>query len=223
MSLYERVHVGQTIDDAFIEGITETVLIDGYDAFAFTEQCAKVYSCDGDEDGTFYEAMYYATGAHGNDWEVNHEYDDVQKHVERWITDSLQEANLIARRNYRKLGVAFNYTELVKPLKVNEHNLADVHQALSDAAHHVTWAISESYQTFFQTLNPLAWNGESPQERYGEGWIEDTETRLICMVENINDDVLDRVHNNGHTLTATITRNGYTDIREWDTDGDLVW
>ena len=217
-----NIQIGMIINESFSESLTVDVEIEAYQEFQHTQHCAEHFSADGDEEGTFWEALQYATKTHYEIWERDHEYKDVLKHTEKCIHDRLEEGGFI---NAWKHGdpLTCEYGELFEPVKITEGILEDVQQCIHDAAFDIAWMKSESLQVYFQTKNPCCWDGRSPQERYGIDWIEDTETRLICMVHNINSDVLERVHEKGHTLTRETSRYGHGRIIEYDTEGSEVW
>lgn len=213
------IQIGTHITEKFIEKVAfGQVLCQGYQDWTGSEHDCKFYSADGDKDGTFYEAMQYTTKSHFYLWERDHEWEDVMKHLVSWTADRLREGGFWeVWKDADPLRCGWG--ELFSPVKVTETNLAGVEQCLSDAASDVTWALSESYQKFFQCKTVLCWDDKTAQERYGDDWIEDTQTRLICMVHNVRSEVMDRILEKGHTLS----RDSHGHIVEYDAGGMSVW
>lgn len=189
-----NIQVGMIIDDSFVENLVVDVQIEGYQEFGHTEFCAKHFSADGDAEGTFWEAMQYATKTHYELWERNHEYEDVLKRTEDCIRDRLEEAGFINAWK-GKNSLTCEYGELFQPVRITEGNLENVRQCVSTVAFDIAWMKSESLQLYFQTLNPCCWDNKKPKERYGRDWIKDTETRLYLMVNagKLNPEVHNRL------------------------------
>lgn len=214
-----KLRLGMKLTEKKIDALAHHhVLVEGYQNWGFSQYHCEHFSGDSDEDGSFWEAMQYAEKVHHAIWERDHEYEDIISHVTKWTMARLAE-NGYWQRWKGADPLTCEYGELFTPLKVTETNYKGIARCLRDTAYDVTWALSESKQLFFQTTNPCCWDGKSPQERYGSDWIADTQTRLICMVRDVNADVLERVHEKGHTLTSD--RKGY--ITEYDTEGNEVW
>ena len=194
-----ELRLGMTLTEKTIDKLAHHhVLVEGYQDWGFSQWHCEYYSADGDEDDSFWEAMQYATNSHHAIWERDHEHEDIISQVTKWTTARLEDEGFWKQWKGAN-PLTCQYGELFSPVKVTETNFDAIQQCLRDAAHDVTWSISESKQLFFQTLNPCCWDGKPPQQRYGSDWIEDTETRLICMVRDVNSDVLERVHEKGHT------------------------
>lgn len=212
------IKIGQVINDEFIEKIRQKVEIIGYEEHMISKHFCKNYSADGDETGDFYESLRHITDTHSHVWQRDREYKDVTRHIESAIEYRLKEENFYGipkNVDATQCGHHLHY----EPTIVSESNQEAIEQCLRDSANDITWMISESWQVFLQTVNPCCWDNKPPQERYGEDWIEDPETRVILIEQQhlqypISEDVIARCIEKGHTLQRS---HGY--ITEYDTEG----
>ena len=206
------IQIGQIITDEWIDKVAwEIVHVNGYQNWTGSENCINHYTCDGDEGGSFCEAMEHAHKDHFAIWERNHEDKDVESHIVEWTRGRLEDDGFIDGWKYQGNPLTCAYGELFKPVKISELNIEQVYQCITNAEADVTWSISESLQVYFQTLNPCSWDGKPPKERYGKDWVEDTETRLFLMLhkDRLNAEVYKR-----------LTRHNYRSVLR-GTDGDI--
>lgn len=209
-----EIQVGTIINEEFIEKMCVDVEVEGYQEFQHTEHSAKHFSADGDENGTFWEAMQFATKDHYYLWKRDREYKDVTSKIGECIQHKLKEAGFMNRHENADPLVC-GWGELFTPLRITEGHVKAVERCLYDAAFDVAWLQSESLQLFFQTENPCCWDGKPPKQRYGKDWIKDTETRLFLMhTDNLDSEVYDR-----------LTRDNYKSVLR-NTSGDayeVLW
>ena len=219
--IYTNIRVGSQITEKWIEKMVEPIWVKSTEESIHGDFFPKHYSCDGDRYKSFTEAIEHATEHHFDDWRSKHEF-EIYEEVEDAFIHRLEEENLInPQESISPLTCEWGDVAS-KPITITEKNIETVEQCVNDAAHDITWRISESLQIYFQTLNPLEWGEDDPKIFYGKDWIEDTQTRLICMIEEISDKTMNNILNNGHRLMAKKWMNGYSEITEFNADGDDI-
>ena len=228
------INIGDVLNDEFIETLIEPVQIQGYEDTGSwdSEFFCKHYSCNGDKNGDFYEAMQNITDWHRWEWESEWEFSRIYQNIEGCIKRRLEgegfyhgSYEFYSLRDGKK---SVHHTKLdidttkcghhleLEPTIVSELNEDKIEQCLRDAAHDIGWLISESWQIMLQTTIPCEWDNRSPREWYGNGWIADPKTRLIIMEHGTQDDMqFKRCLYRRHTLDYS---HGY--MVEYDRNGD---
>ena len=148
-----HIATGMIINDVFIDNLIVDVEVEGYEEFQHTENDAQQFSADMDKDGTFWEALQYASKTHYELWERDHEYKDVLTHTEKCLRDRLEEEGFI-NAHQQAAPLTCEWGDLAKEVRITEGNKKAIRQCIYQVACDIAWMKSESLQVYFQTLNP---------------------------------------------------------------------
>ena len=218
--LRTKVDIGTPIDADFIENIAIDVEIIANEwGSVWQEDYAKNYSADGDEDSSFQEALNFATETHFYMWRRDI-HESIRLKIPEYIESRLNEAGLYGTPTDIDTTRCGYHIEL-EPKKITHQNKDTLEQCLYDAAHDINWTEAESLQLFFQTTNPCCWDDKSPKERYGKEWIENTQTRLITMIYDIDYDLYKKCCDNSIKGSTLSICDAY--IIETDYDGNETY
>ena len=227
------IQINDILNKEKIENLVEPVQIIGYEEGPWdSKHFCKWYSCDGDENEDFYTAIENSTKWHSYKWESEWEFEHIYQNIEGWIINRLGDEGfyrgtyemyqLDGTKRIEFVGSEVDTTQCghhieLEPTIVSALNIDLIKKCLHDAAHDVTWQISETWQLMLQCTNPCAWDGKHPRTRYGNGWLADPKTRVIYMEhENrIDETMFKRLLYRRHTLDYS---HGY--LTEYDRNGD---
>ena len=206
-SIYDHTHIGTVINEKYIEdAVLPVEILASEDGWIHSPHYPNHFTADGDNEDSFKDAIAHATDPHFHIFErdIRHHIDDKTEHLIRYrLTE--EELYGVPDIDTTQCGhhIAF------EPVIINNENKEIVEQCLRDAANDINWLVSESLQIFLQTTNPCCWDNQPPRKRYGKEWISDTESRLICMVRDIPDDIYMRCTLTGVTQSTITECGGY--------------